>query len=168
MTGVQTCALPIYAYVYENPRALARVFLVNEWQHADFNELIRDGWPDVDPRRTVLLEETPAAPLPLPEGERGGVRGSPAEPAGTARIIFYGNTEVAVETDSPSAALLVLTDVWHPWWRAAVDGTPAQILKADVLFRAVAVPPGRHVARFTFHPFRGALTQLLQKFGIRR
>jgi uncharacterized membrane protein YfhO len=85
---------------------------------------------------------------------------------GTARIIRYGNAEVTVETDSPAGALLVLTDVWHPWWRADVDGVPAEILKADVLFRAVAVPPGRHFVRFTFHPFAGALTELAEKFGL--
>jgi hypothetical protein len=155
------------AYVYENLRALPRVFLVNEWQRADFDELIRDGWPDdVDPHRVVLLEQAPAAQRgpPLPGGERVGMRGSQAgERSGIARIISYRNTEVIVETDSPSAALLVLTDVWHPWWRAAVDGAPTEILKADVLFRAVPVPAGHHAVRFTFHPFAGALAELMSK-----
>lgn len=144
------------AYVYENPRALPRAFLVGNWQRVDFAELIRDGWPELDPRRTVLLEQAPAESLP------------PTEPVGTARIVHYGNTEVTIETNSPAAALLVLTDVWHPWWRGDVDGTHAQILKADVLFRAVAVPAGRHVVRFSFHPFAGAFAELMQKFGLRR
>ena len=149
------------AYVYENPRAMPRVFLVSEWRQADFAALIRDGWPDVDPRRTVLLERPPPR-LPLPEGERGGVRGP--QPVGVASIVHYGNAEVTIETDAPAAALLVLTDVWHPWWRAEIDGTPVEILKADVLFRAVAVPAGRHLVRFTFHPFASALADLARKF----
>jgi putative Mn2+ efflux pump MntP len=157
------------AYVYENPCALPRAFLVNVWQRADFAELIRDGWPEVDPRRIVLLEHAPAGGLPLPGGERAGVRElQTVDPSGTARIINYGNTEVIVETDSPSATLLVLTDVWHPWWRADIDGARTEILKADVLFRAVAVPAGRHVVRFTFHPFADAFSELLQKLGLRR
>ncbi|HEV3397192.1 MAG TPA: hypothetical protein VG100_13680, partial [Xanthobacteraceae bacterium] len=79
------------AYVYENPRAVPRVFLVAAWQRADFDELIRDGWPNVDPRRIVLLEHAPAAGLPLPGGERDGVRGLQiGELPGTARIIRYG------------------------------------------------------------------------------
>jgi hypothetical protein len=48
---------------------------------------------------------------------------------------------------------LVLNDVWHPWWGVCVDGVPADMLKANVLFRAVAVPAGRHTVRFAFHPF---------------
>ncbi len=55
---------------------------------------------------------------------------------------------------------MVLNDVWHPWWRASIDGKSAEILKANVLFRAVVVPPGRHVVRFTFHPFSGAVAEL--------
>jgi hypothetical protein len=153
------------AYVYENPRALPRAFLVAQWRQADFAALIRDGWPEVDPVRTVLLEHAPLG-LPLPGGERVGVRGLPAEPVGTARIVRYGNAEVTVETDAPADEILVLTDVWHPWWRADVDGAPAEILKADVLFRAVEVPAGRHVVRFTFHPLAGALAEVARGLGM--
>ena len=55
---------------------------------------------------------------------------------------------------------MVLNDVWHPWWRASVDGQAAEILKANVLFRAVIVPPGKHIVRFSFHPFAGAFAEL--------
>ena len=85
--------------------------------------------------------------------------------AGTARIARYANTEVVVEVDAPSGAFLVLNDVWHSWWRADVDNVPADILKANVLFRAVQVAPGKHVVRFTFHPFDGALNELTRKLG---
>jgi len=36
------------AYVYENPRALPRVFLVTAWRLVDFAELIRDGYLEHD------------------------------------------------------------------------------------------------------------------------
>jgi uncharacterized membrane protein YfhO len=88
--------------------------------------------------------------------------------AGTARITHYGNAEVRIETDAPGGALLVLNDVWHPWWRADIDGAPADILKANVLFRAVEVPAGRHRVRFTFHPFAGALADVARMLGVRR
>jgi hypothetical protein len=48
-----------------------------------------------------------------------------------------------------------LNDVWHPWWFAELDGRPAPILRANVMFRAVPIPDGRHEVRFRFQPLRG-------------
>jgi hypothetical protein len=144
------------AYVYENPRALPRVMLLTDWRLADFKELLRSGWPGVDPRRTVLLAKAPV----------GFSRGA-ADVGGNARLLRYGNTDVAVETDAPSGGILLLNDVWQPWWRADVDGADTEILKADVIFRAVVVPPGRHTVHFTFHPFTGALAELAEKIRTR-
>jgi len=141
------------AYVYENPRALPRVMLLTEWRVADFREILRSGWPAVDPRETVLLERSPADLSP--DKTEGG----------TARLISYQNTDVSVEVQAPAGGILVLNDVWDPWWRATVDGSDAEILKANVIFRAVVVPRGIHVVRFTFHPFAGAMAELAAKFS---
>ncbi|HWS10997.1 MAG TPA: hypothetical protein VN362_24375, partial [Xanthobacteraceae bacterium] len=74
------------AYVYENPRALPRVMVVHDYRIADFDMLIRHGWPDdADPRRIVLLEHAPAAaavaaggPPAMPDGS--GIPGAAAMP----------------------------------------------------------------------------------------
>jgi hypothetical protein len=136
------------AYVYENPRALPRVLLATQWRKADFDAMLRDGvWPDVDPRRTVLLEQAPA------DAPNGALEG-------TVRIASYRNTEIVIEADAPGGGFVVLNDVWHPWWQASVDGKAADMLTANVLFRAVVVPPGKHIVRFNFHPFAGAFAEL--------
>ena len=141
------------AYVYENPRALPRVMLVGDWKVANFDELTGSGWPpDVDPTKTVLLEKPLRAP-PL----------SMFETAGMARLVRYANTEIVVEVDSPSRGILVLNDVWQPWWRATIGGVETETLRANVIFRAVPVPPGKYTVRFTFEPLRGAWRELREK-----
>jgi hypothetical protein len=146
------------AYVYENPRALPRVMMVGDWRIADFGKLVADGWPsDVDPARTILLEKAPPAP-PL----------TLFETAGTARLARYANTEVAIEVDSPSGGLVVLNDVWHPWWRATIDGIETEIFRANVIFRAVQVPPGKYTVWFTFAPLRGAWKEVIAKMRTAR
>jgi hypothetical protein len=142
------------AYVYENPRALPRVMFLRDFRVVDFETMIQSGWPAaVDPRRTLLLEHQPSRP---PAGGTGD---------GTAHIVKYANTEVTVDVDAASGGFLLLNDAWHPWWRAEVDGAPAPILKADVLFRAVEVEPGKHRIRFVFRPFLGAWQELRDKLA---
>lgn len=177
------------AYLYENPRALPRVMVVHDYRLADFDRLIRRGWPDADPRHVVLLEHAPAAQpaaAPMVTGTPGtvtsaaagplvpasGTTAAPAAPQsdntpeaavtadGAARILRYANTEVDIAVEAPAGGFLVLNDIWYPWWRARVDGQPTAILKANVLFRAVALAPGMHRVQFTFEPFRGAFEQL--------
>jgi hypothetical protein len=140
--------------VYENPRALPRALFATNWMAADFDWLIETGnWPDFDPRRTVLLEAEKGVIPPPPR--------SAAEcPRAVARITHYENTVVEIDADSVCGGYVVLNDVWHPWWAVTVDGAPADILTANVLFRAVEVTPGRHRVRFEFKPVAGAIAEL--------
>jgi len=146
-------ALPLLArtsdgFVYENPAAMDRVLFATQARSADFTGMLRDGvWPQADLRTTVLLAEAPAPP---PVARRPG----------TVRIVSYQNTEVVLEAESPDGGWVVLNDLWHPWWFAEVDGRPAEVLRANVLFRALAVAPGRHRVRFAFQPVAGAWAQL--------
>ena len=140
------------AYIYENPRALPRVLVATQARQADFSAMIRDGvWPDVDFRQSVLLEGAQAAATDTNAART------------RARIVSYRNTEVTVEALSDKPGWLVLHDTWHPWWYAEVDGKPADLLRANVIFRAVAIPAGLHVVTFKFRPFAGLLASLRGK-----
>ena len=134
-------------FIYENANAFDRVLFATEARSADFARLLDDGqWPQVDLRTTVLLENAAAGAAPRPLGQ--------------VRILSYRHTEVIIEADSLQGGWVVLNDLWHPWWFADLDGAPATILRANVLFRAVAVPAGRHVVRFQFRPIASAWAQL--------
>ena len=138
-------------YIYENPTALPRVLFAHDAQTANFGRLMRDGrWPEVDLATTVLLQSP--------------VRALTRRP-GSARIITYGNTDIMIESDSPDGGWVVLNDVWHPWWFAQVDGKPAHLQRANVLFRAVEVPRGRHMVQLTFRPLAGALREIVSPVG---
>ena len=141
-------------YIYENPRALPRVMFAFDWLPANFDQMEKDGhWPYFDPRQTVLLRGRHALmstlqPRPV------------SLPAADVALQVYQNTEVLVEVDTPRAGFLVLNDVWHPWWFGTVDGKPADVLRANVLFRAIEVPAGKHLVRFEFRPVEGAIKEI--------
>lgn len=141
-------------FIYENARALPRALIATDWLKADFDAIIRTGGlPEFDPRRTVLLEQGPTSSTAAASRE-----------AGQARIAHYGTSEVVIEVDAPGGGFLVLNDTWHPWWRASVDGTTVQIYKANVLFRAIAVPTGKSRVVFSFRPLEGAARDLWLRF----
>ena len=138
-------------FLWENPRALPRVLAPGSALIVDIEKMLNEGgWPEVNFTRTVLLD-----------GEEAGV---PLQgPPGEAKILSYRNTEVVVEANSTEGCYLVLNDIWHSWWSAQVDGVPAPILQANVMFRAVRLGPGRHRIRFSFDPFAGLWAQLWKR-----
>ncbi|ATQ69119.1 MULTISPECIES: hypothetical protein [Methylosinus] len=133
------------AYIYENKSALPRVLLATCAARADFAQMTKDGvWPEIDYRTTVLLEESPICHNTRAESGAGG----------GVRLVSYTPTEIVVDVDAPrGGGHVVLNDVYHPAWTATLDGAPVPVLRANVMFRAVATPEGRHELRFVYRPF---------------
>ena len=75
----------------------------------------------------------------------------------------YANTRVDDRRGLALGGIVLLTDVWHPWWCATIDGNDTEIFRADAIFRAVQVPPGKHTVHFRFQPLRGAWQELRAK-----
>jgi hypothetical protein len=122
------------------PRPLPRTYVVGGARVADEAPSLRlIEEPSFDPEREIILPEgtpVPAAPLPM----------------GTSRIVEWKPDRVRLEADLVSPGYVVLVDTYDPSWRATVDGAPAEILRANVAFRAVRVPAGRHLVEMVCRP----------------
>jgi len=111
--------------------------------------------PSFDPRREVILESGIPRP-PAPDFE------------GRARVLERRPDLVVIETEASAPALLVLAEAHRRGWKAAVDGEDVEVLKANLLFRGVAVPPGRHRTALRYRPpevFAGAALSLGAALG---
>jgi hypothetical protein len=137
------------AYIYENPRAFPRAMIVPSAISADQDKLIATGeWPaGFDPKKQVILSPDQAASIPT-----GG--------DGSVRLRIYGTRHSVMDVSAPQGGILVLYDMWHPWWRVYIDEEEQPLLRANGLFRAVVLKPGRHHVRFVMHPIDGALSEL--------
>jgi len=80
-------------------------------------------------------------------------------PASAVAIASHTNTRAEIAVNAAAPGWVVLHDVWHPWWRATINGQPAPLLRANVIFRAVRVPAGEHRVVFEFAPLAGAFKQ---------
>jgi uncharacterized membrane protein YfhO len=57
-----------------------------------------------------------------------------------------------METNAPSAGMLVLSEVFYPGWKAWVDNQETPVLRANYLFRAIELPARAHRVRFKYEP----------------
>ena len=90
-------------------------------------------------------------------GAKAVIHGAPELPAqnldgASVEITAHESGRVALRVESPAPAYLLLADSWHPGWTAAVNGEASPVYRANVMFRAVAVPAGQSEAVFLFQP----------------
>ncbi len=130
----RVAAVRTYSVVRPLPRALAPAGVrVVQGQEA-FATLVDEGF---DPLREVVL----ASGRPSPPGAGGSVS-----------IETLGFDRVVLDARMDAPGHVVLLDAYDPGWRARVDGRPAPVLVANLAFRAVPVPAGRHVVELLYRP----------------
>jgi len=59
---------------------------------------------------------------------------------------------LALSVSAEQPCILVLSELDYPGWRAAIDGRPAGLLRADGAFRGLVVPAGQHAVTLDFRP----------------
>lgn len=122
---------------------------------------------DFDPAKEVLVDSEPSQP--------GGQAGESTETSATLTDITPNS--VMVKASAPEGGgYLLLRDSYDPNWKVEVDGMPAPLLRANVLYRAVRLEKGDHIIRFDYRPrplFFGAIISgltalMLMIFSLRR
>ncbi|MDP3938059.1 MAG: lysylphosphatidylglycerol synthase domain-containing protein [Deltaproteobacteria bacterium] len=167
--GLRRISLPdrqvsLYVNASARPRAALIPRAVAAASEREATSTIRD--PAFDPEKIVVIEpggpEPPgtaaAAPLlSIPRWrQEAPLTGLPM--GGEVRFLRDDADQIEIEARVPpgAPAWLVLMDLPYPGWRATVDGNPAAIRPANLVGRAVAVPPGIHRVVFSYasRPFR--------------
>ena len=75
---------------------------------------------------------------------------------GRAQIVTWSYDQVEIEVESDRPGIVILHEPYYPGWFVEVDGEPARLLRANVLFRGVEVGEGTHRVVFTYEPFSWA------------
>ena len=125
--------------VFRVPDPVPRVYAVGSSRVVDDPAALRALVdPGFDPHSQVLLAT-------------GQARNDP-QFSGTARLSDARPDRVQVEADLARPGYVVLVDTYDSRWRAKVDGQGVTVLRANVAFRAVQVPAGRHRIEFVYRP----------------
>jgi hypothetical protein len=144
-------------HVFKVPSPLPRTLVVSGSVVAsdmDGLRMILNG--DLDPAQDVLLAS-------------GTPRRRDPRFQGTSRIVEMRPDSLRIEAEMSAPGYVVLIEHYDPGWRGWVDGKPAAVLRANLVFRAVAVDPGRHAIVFAYRPqavFTGVGLSLATAVGV--
>lgn len=132
-------------WVYRLRSAMPRLVFTDRVQVADADLVTMYGELAASPStdRVLIDDDTP----PLRQYSMLG-----SGQSGSARIVSWRPDRVDIEVDSMQGGMLVLHEIHYPGWVAEIDGKPARILRADVLFRGIEVPQGRRKVVFRYAP----------------
>jgi len=128
------------------PGALPHALLVPDCQvlpdrDAIFAALTKPGF---DPQQTVFLESEPS---PRPQ---------PSTTPGTVAVTAQTSDSLTIEADTPTPAILLITDLYSRDWRARPLAGSAQthydILPGDYILRAIPLAAGHHNIAVEYDP----------------
>jgi hypothetical protein len=131
--------------IYENTTVQPRAFVAHRainvaddiWGTEEALVAMRES--AFDPARTVIIS-----------GDLASVE-NPSTPS-RARITAYEAEQIVMQVEAAAPGYLVLTDAFYPGWTATINGEPAPLQRADVMFRAVPVPAGSSEVVIAYRP----------------
>jgi hypothetical protein len=146
----------VYRNDSDNPRAWIVHKVIAEGSEEKQEIAIRS--PSMDLRSVGVVSK------PL-----GVVVNSPADPGDHVDLKEYHASAPVVGVYSRNPALLVLSEVDTPGWRATVNSVPAEIVRVDGVLRGVAVPAGYSRVEMRYRPmpvYAGAVVTLATFIGL--
>ncbi len=129
-------------YVYENLAALPRAYLANRIVVAgNEQEMIDELLAGELGKAAVVMGADHS--LPVAAGQTGSVR-----------VLGQRDGYLELEVDTDDGGLLVLSEVWHPGWRAAIAerGVELPVYRTNLSLMSIEVPAGTSRIKLDFRP----------------
>ncbi|GBU23938.1 hypothetical protein R83H12_00557 [Fibrobacteria bacterium R8-3-H12] len=124
--------------VQKNPGDLGRARLYYNFESMENQEKIIQKLKDADfdYRNILLLEDKNLSSL--------------QDGSGSFKIASAEMDELVFEVESSQNALLFVSENYHPYWRAKVNGKDAQVHRAFSTFMAVEIPSGKSLVELNY------------------
>ncbi len=137
LQGGQTVPVP-------NPWAMPNAWMVDNIMQVSNADDELAALATADLRHTAVVDVTrfPAA----------AQLNTHADSTDAIRLTAYAPNALSYESSTKADGVAVFSDIYYPGWQCTIDGQRADILRADYVMRAIALPAGRHTIAFVFDP----------------
>jgi hypothetical protein len=77
----------------------------------------------------------------------------------TVQLALFEFDRMEFDYSSGKSEFLVISDAWHPNWRAKVNGIDTDIVKTNGVFKGILLPPGKGKVQLYFDnsSYRGGI-----------
>ncbi|QCK88292.1 YfhO family protein [Phreatobacter aquaticus] len=150
-TVVETVMAGPKVWIYRLPNPAPRVALASRVRVADADELVDQGR---FPARTASTTATGTEVMVDDDDDlsQSYVQAAANAQPGKAEIVSWRPDRVEIAVETRTTAVLTDHALWYPGWEVEVDGVRRPLLRTDVLFRGVEIPPGAKKVVFTYRP----------------
>ena len=131
--------------IEKNPGDLGRAKMYYQWETE--NDIISRLKNNEFDYRNILLLENPAA-----VGAYGNtpLQGGNTSTQGTVKTIHAKMDKMTFEIESPIPGKLFVSENYHKYWKAKINGENAEISRAFSTFMAIDVPQGKSVVELKY------------------
>lgn len=132
--------------VFRRPTSVPIASFVTEYEVAPSAEAARQRFlrEPARMRERVILEVNPELdPRLLPAGKDGEAK---------IEVVDLTANELSLQTETFNPGLLVLARTYYPGWSATINDRPAEVLRANGGFQALALPAGNSAVELRFRP----------------
>ncbi|MBZ0263919.1 YfhO family protein [bacterium] len=156
LEGIPVIASGRMGYIHQLPNNLEKAYLRGNWK------IIEDKYDAIDhilsdkfkPAQDLILERKPDIPR------------AKEELKGQVLVTKYNLNEIDLNIETSEAAMLVYADNYtSSGWNATVNGKNVDIIRANGMFKSIAIPQGSSVVRMWYKPAYWTLSVLLTTFA---
>ncbi len=139
-------------YIYENTRALPRVFVAARVRIFDDSKHLLKTLATTsaeDLAATAFVARPDILNFGLPFGETELPTSTERR---TASVRDYENDRLVIDAESGSPGMLVISNNFSPFWEACVNGKKARIIPAYHTFQGILIGPGKSRVELNYNP----------------